>query len=122
MHGPKPVVQPVAQRLDGVVVPVDRRFRNRVMLPRLVVPLTPNSRINAWHREFTAIRSPPFPGSRKNLRTPSIPPCNSTRSHRNPSPNPGAPPKTGHIARQSGHIPLETEHIRPKTGHIGPQN
>ena len=62
------------------------------MLPRLVVPLTPKLPDQRLAPRIHRHPQPPIPRiSRKNLRTPSIPPCNSTRSHRNPSPQPRRP-------------------------------
>ena len=41
IHRPESVIQPVAQRLDRVIVRVDRQLRDRPVLPRFVIAVVP---------------------------------------------------------------------------------
>ena len=74
MHRPKPVVQPVTLRLDRLIVRVDRLLRNRLILPRLVIPLTPKpphqSLPPRLHRHPRPPHSPSPSSSRPRLLSP----------------------------------------------------
>ena len=61
MHRPKPVVQPVTLRLDRVIVRVDRLLRNRLILPRLVIPLTPKPPHQSLPPRLNRNPRPPIP-------------------------------------------------------------
>ena len=98
-HRPKPVIQPVSQRLDRMIVRVDRLFRERVMLPRLVRPVTPKlpdqrlaPRIHR-HPRRTAPRIPqrrphPLDPVLQQHPVPPQPPPPSSRRPRRPRPEP----------------------------------
>ena len=108
MHRPKPVVQPVTLRLDRVIVRVDRLLRNRLILPRLVIPLTPKPphqslpprihrdprrpvpRIPQKHPQ------PLHPVLQQHPVPPQPPPPSSRRPRPGPSSNQLAPPRPSH--------------------------
>ena len=62
------VVQPVTQPLHRLTVRVHRLLRNRLTLPRLVVPLTPKPPDRRLAPRPHRHPRPPFPESRKNVR------------------------------------------------------